>query len=142
MERFIDACKRKDFTETLWLIVNDIIKVNETDDRGWTPLFWVSAIGDAAAALTLITKGTEVDTVARYGRTALAIAALNFNYDIVKHLVRNGADVNHVDEHGFSILSLYIHHMGELENRLEMIKLLESLGAKRIQPSEDSNENI
>jgi ankyrin repeat protein len=78
---------------------------------------------------TLIDKGANVDEAPTSGRsegyTRLMMAARNKQPDLVKLLVKNGADVNKMSKDGKTALSL-----AEKKNDQEMISLLKSLGAK------------
>ena len=79
---------------------------------------------------TLIDKGADVDEAPESGRaegyTCLMMAARNKQPDLVKLLVKNGADVNKVAKDGKTALSI-----AEKKEDNEMISLLKSLGAKK-----------
>jgi ankyrin repeat protein len=78
---------------------------------------------------TLLDKGADVNEASTTGRvtgyTCLMMAARNKQSELVKLLVKNGADVNLKAKDGKSALSL-----AKEENDAEMVKLLKSLGAK------------
>ena len=81
------------------------------------------------AAELLLKKGADVDEAANTGRsegyTCLMMAARNQNPELVKFLVKNGADVNAKAKDGMTPLKL-----AEKEKDTEMVKLLKKLGAK------------
>ena len=72
---------------------------------GWlTPLILVAREGDLAMARVLVGAGADVDAVAGDGKTALAIAVFNGNYDVASFLVDHKADVNKADAQRFTPL--------------------------------------
>jgi ankyrin repeat protein len=72
---------------------------------GWlTPLMLAAREGDVAMARALVGAGADVDAVAGDGKTALALAAFNGNYDVASFLVDNKADVNRADAQRFTPL--------------------------------------
>ncbi len=95
--------------------------------------YCVSAIlGDRAStslAELLLSKGANVDEASDTGPTAgytpLMMAAGNKKHDLVKFLVKHGANVNAKAKDGSTPLS-----MATKDNDPAMIKLLKSLGAK------------
>jgi E3 ubiquitin-protein ligase mind-bomb len=62
------------------------------------------------AVLTLVNKGAEVNSVNKERRTALHIAVVNRNIDLVSTLLKVGADVNIQDVHGDSPFHLALLH--------------------------------
>jgi ankyrin repeat protein len=78
---------------------------------------------------TLLDKGVNVNEASTSGRaegyTCLMMAARNKQPELVRLLVKNGADVNLKAKDGKSALSL-----AKAENDTEMVKLLTTLGAK------------
>jgi len=79
---------------------------------------------------TLINKGANVDEAPTSGRaegyTCLMTAARNDQPELVKILIKNGADVNKMAKDGNTALSL-----AEKEEDQEMITLLKKLGAEK-----------
>jgi uncharacterized protein len=74
----------------------------------------------------LLDHGINVDTADDGGRTALLSAALALDFDTVEELIRQGADVNHRDADGESILMW----VADEDGRAEMLRLLIADGAE------------
>ncbi len=62
--------------------------------------------GAAAALRTLLDGGVGVDSLDRYGQTALMLAALWGHRDAVEVLVAAGAQLDHTAKYGLSALML------------------------------------
>ena len=60
--------------------------------------------GDVELARVLVGAGADVNAVAGDGKTALALAIFNGNYDVASFLVDNKADVNKADAQRFTPL--------------------------------------
>jgi ankyrin repeat protein len=72
---------------------------------GWlTPLMFAAREGDVEMARLLVTSGADIDAGAGDGKTALALAIFNGNYDVASFLVDNKADVNKADAQRFTPL--------------------------------------
>jgi uncharacterized protein len=72
---------------------------------GWlSPLMLAAREGDVAMARVLVGAGADVDAVAGDGKTALAMAIFNGNYDVASLLVDSKADVNKADSQRFTPL--------------------------------------
>jgi ankyrin repeat protein len=72
---------------------------------GWlTPLMFAAREGDVGITKILVAGGAGVDAVAGDGKTALALAIFNGNYDVASFLVDQGADVNRADAQRFTPL--------------------------------------
>ena len=72
---------------------------------GWlTPLMFASRDGGLDLVRILVGAGADVDAVAGDGKTALALAIFNGNYDVASFLVENKADVNKPDAQRFTPL--------------------------------------
>jgi len=69
-----------------------------------TPLMLAAREGDITVARLLVSAGADVDAVAGDGKTALAIAIFNGQYDFASFLVDNRADVNRADAQRFTPL--------------------------------------
>jgi len=81
-------------------------------------------IGDAARLVELLETGAEVDTLDRYGQTALMLAARNGHGDAVRVLLDAGAELDHTAKHNLSALMLAV-----LNDRLEVVEQLVEAGA-------------
>ena len=72
---------------------------------GWlTPLMLAAREGDVETGRILVEAGADVDAVAGDGKTALAVAIFNGNYDVASFLIDGKADVNTADAQRFTPL--------------------------------------
>ena len=72
---------------------------------GWlTPLMFAARDGGLELARILVGAGADVDAVAGDGKTALALAIFNGNYDVATFLVDMKTDVNKADAQRFTPL--------------------------------------
>ena len=72
---------------------------------GWlTPLMLAARQGDVGLARILAGAGADVDATAGDGKTALALAVFNGNYELASYLVDRKADVNRADAQRFTPL--------------------------------------
>jgi ankyrin repeat protein len=72
---------------------------------GWlTPLMFAARDGGLELVRVLVGAGADVDAVAGDGKTALALAIFNGNYDVASFLVDRKADVNKADAQRFTPL--------------------------------------
>ena len=73
----------------------------------FTPLMWAILYDEKDIATYLIAKGCDVNQQDIDGETALQYALYggDANIDLVKQLIKHGADVNHRDKKGIIILS-------------------------------------
>jgi ankyrin repeat protein len=72
---------------------------------GWlTPLMFAAREGDVELARLLVGAGAEIDAGAGDGKTALAVAIFNGNFDVASFLVDRKADVNKADAQRFTPL--------------------------------------
>jgi ankyrin repeat protein len=72
---------------------------------GWlTPLMFAARDGGLELVRILVAAGADVDAVVGDGKTALALAIFNGNYDVASFLVDRHADVNKADAQRFTPL--------------------------------------
>ena len=72
---------------------------------GWlTPLMFAAREGDVELTRMLVRAGAGVDAAAGDGKTALALAIFNGNYEVASFLVDSKADVNKADVQRFTPL--------------------------------------
>lgn len=80
--------------------------------------------GDAAALQSLLETGEEVDSLDRYGQTALMLAARNGHLEAVRILVGAGADLDRTAKYRLSALML-----ATLNDRESIVEVLLEAGA-------------
>uniref|UniRef100_A0A8C6JFW8 Uncharacterized protein n=1 Tax=Melopsittacus undulatus TaxID=13146 RepID=A0A8C6JFW8_MELUD len=83
-------------------------------------------------ALDHLRNGVDINTCNQKGNTALHIAALAGQQDVVRELVNYGANVNAQSQKGFTPL-----YMAAQENHLEVVKFLLENGANQNVATED-----
>lgn len=95
-------------------------------DPGFGPLHIASRYGHYEAARRLLSAGAEVDARSQWLVTPLmsAVATTDDTDAVVAELVRRGADVNAVNNHGTSALNF-----ASVFNRVAVIQLLVDAGA-------------
>ena len=81
-------------------------------------------IGDALRLAEMLEAGAEIDTLDRYGQTALMLAARNGHYEAVSVLIDADADLDHTAKYNLSALML-----AALNDRLEVVEQLMEAGA-------------
>lgn len=89
-------------------------------------LAWQAAAerGDAAVLRRLIDRGEEIDSLDRYGQTALMLAARNGHLQAVRVLVEAGADLDRTAKYHLSALMLAV-----INSRTTIAELLVAAGA-------------
>ncbi|KAL9642532.1 hypothetical protein ABK040_011099 [Willaertia magna] len=65
--------------------------VDSTDDFGWTPLLTAAQFGRVEVVNYLLEQGADINQVNKFGN-ALFIAALEGHEDVVKILLKHGAE--------------------------------------------------
>ena len=91
------------------------IDINLRDDDGWTPLMRAAANGDLRTVQALLNApGIETDAKNPIGLTALMIAAHHGKADVVKALIKHGADINLATNNGCTAL-MYAAQTGDME---------------------------
>jgi len=79
-------------------------EVEEFASGRLTPLMFAAREGNVALARILVGAGADIDADAGDGKTALALAIFNGNYEVASFLVDNKADVNRADARRFTPL--------------------------------------
>jgi ankyrin repeat protein len=82
--------------------------INEQDSDGWTALHYAAQSGNISIGKALLENKAQVDIKDSYGNTPLLRAVFNFkgNGDMIKLLLKYGADKNLKNSNGMSALSL------------------------------------
>uniref|UniRef100_A0A674E312 Ankyrin 1 n=1 Tax=Salmo trutta TaxID=8032 RepID=A0A674E312_SALTR len=88
--------------------------------------------GNMDKAIDHIKNGIDINTANQKGNTALHIAALAGQEQVVAELVNYGANINAQSQKGFTPL-----YMAAQENHLEVVKFLLENGANQSIPTED-----
>ena len=101
---FIESIKTGDVSQVLQLL--DVsISPDTTDDEGTPALHWSVRMNRPQIAEILLARKAGVDKEDHNGgNTALHIAAVEGRSDLVKLLIKFGADVNHKDSAGHTAL--------------------------------------
>jgi ankyrin repeat protein len=84
--------------------IDDGADVNATDSAAWSALHFAAQQYRLEIAHALILAGARVDAVDNYGNTPLfrAVFASRGRGDLIRELVRAGADADHKNVHGES----------------------------------------
>ena len=105
--------------------------VNKKNQFGTTPLEYACKTGNLEVAKLLIEHGAKINEKIEHNKTVLIDALVeNNDYELVKYLLQQGADVNAKDDEGIPTL-FYIYPSGQsvFNTRLNLIKLLEKYHA-------------
>jgi ankyrin repeat protein len=104
--------------------------VNAADNNGYTALHFAaesSECDDAPMIELLLASGADVHMCTVDGRTALDKAAFKGNLQCAKALIAAGADVNHTNSTGGSVL-----HTALIDSRAAVVQLLLEHGATAV----------
>ena len=93
---------RKGHKNIVQLLIESGADIDAKDKYGQTDLYKALQVGQTEIAKQLIEVGADAKAEDKFGNTALHIAS---DAENVKLLIANGADVNAIDEHGFSVIS-------------------------------------
>lgn len=105
-------------------LINKGADVNAKNTNGWTPLMYMSAIGNKEIANLLIDKGANINERNNHGQTPLFFSAHWGQTELVNLLIEKGADINAQMDDGWSVLTDAIDM-----NRVEIAKALLAKGA-------------
>ncbi len=81
------------------ILMNAGIDVNARDSRGYSALMWAAAWGSLPQIAALLERGARVNNPAADGATAFSTAVLNGHIDVVRTLVKAGANCRALDRH-------------------------------------------
>lgn len=71
--------------------------IDITDENNYTPLHWACFYGQLGSAQILLNYGAEVNQLAPDMISPLLLAASGGHHEVVRLLIQNGAEVNHMD---------------------------------------------
>ncbi|MGL9759445.1 MAG: ankyrin repeat domain-containing protein [Wolbachia sp.] len=101
------------------LLENSFKNIYERDEKGRTVLHYAV---DAKTVRLLVEKGANVNAADVEGHTALHLAVTEKRLEIVRELIKSGADVN-AEEYGNKCIPLHLACMvGEKEIVEELVK--------------------
>ncbi len=96
-----------------------VVRFEEIDEYGYTPLIQTAIVNDIAKARALIDAGADVNYTDLTGRTALHWAADNNNVELAELLLKQGADANAYTRAGQPVLALpYLRNQNEIKQLL------------------------
>lgn len=111
----------------LKLLIESGAFVNEGNIYGTTALMRAVMGSDYDAVAFLIDKGACINLKNQYGNTALIFAAKNGDAEMINLLLKHGADINAIGNGTTAI------DIARENNKIEVVKLLESKGAKTLE---------
>ena len=101
-----------------YIHIMEYLVASATNIEGQTPLILATTKEDQNMVKSVLQAGVDVNTMTRFGRTALEEATLNGCTKIVIMLIEAGADVNFLAKSGHTALMLAMHkgnlRMGEV----------------------------
>ena len=80
--------------------------------------------GDAATLRRLLGQGEDVDSLDRFGQTALMLSARNGHVEAVRALIDSGAKLDHTAKYHLSALMLAV-----INDHISIVRLLVEAGA-------------
>lgn len=89
-----------------YLIIEAGAKVNLADDNRHTPLMAAAMGGHLNSVVILLNEKAELETRDSNGDTALHLALKNYKDDIALYLIKQGANINALDNRARNALSL------------------------------------
>jgi ankyrin repeat protein len=128
--------------EMLEFLASRGASLSTTDRRGQTLLFWAVAIQPAASRSRviyfLLEKGADPNWRSSNGNTVLFGAANSHDTELVKDLIRQGCDVNAVNNWGWTPL----FWAALTENNLEVLETLLKSGANVNHKAKDGTTSL
>lgn len=98
------------------------VEINAPSVNSWTALMTASSHGRLAMVNWLIDNGAKLDAVNELGNSALGIAVVNGYLDVMRRLLQENSDLNHVNNNGIPLICRAASHP-------EIVTLLLDAGA-------------
>lgn len=139
----IFASEKGDLKKVKALINSDKNLINYRDKLGTTALYWATLYGHMDIVQFLLENWAETDAKSNNG-SAPIFCALSSSFgppdksEILKMLIKNGADVNLRDGHGLTPLHRVAHSV-PFENKVKILTILIENGAELNAVSDGSN---
>ncbi|MBI59582.1 hypothetical protein CL657_00010 [bacterium] len=90
----------KNFSKLAMFLLDEDMKLNQSDRFGWTALHHAVAIGNLDVIKQLLDKKVSLNIRNKKGHTPLHVAIMKSRSDIVKILLLEGAKINYKDKQG------------------------------------------
>ncbi|KAJ5175412.1 ankyrin [Penicillium canariense] len=122
--RMAIACKSGDFDRARQLLASGAARGNDVTPSGWPMLDYAIESGSSKLVRLLLDHGAEPDlTYGEHNMTALQSSFLRGDLTIARVLLSQGADIEHVDSDGYSVLSYLWVNDGRVDNSAEFMRL-------------------
>jgi len=117
------------------LLLENGANTNVKDDNGYTALMFAAVNGDVGVLNLLIDKGAALEAKNTNGNTALMMSATAAHHiEVVRALIKAGANVNTKDAQGYSVLwvtqNIIPEDAAEASRRKEFSDSLKQAGAR------------
>jgi ankyrin repeat protein len=121
-----EACLVGDLARARVFLDKDPNAVRDVERAGWTLLHAAAYSGNLEAVKLLISRGARIDAVAntKYKNTPIQTAMLTGQGAVARALVEAGADVNHKQWEGFTVL-----HDAARQGDLDLVRFFIKHGA-------------
>ncbi|KAL2822821.1 ankyrin repeat-containing domain protein [Aspergillus cavernicola] len=118
------ACKTGDFNRARELLVSGLAHGSDVTPSGWPMLDYAIESGSARLVRLLLDHGAEPDLAyGKHSMTALQSSFLRGELGIARVLIGQGADIEHVDSDGYSVLSYLWVNDGRMDKSAEFMRL-------------------
>lgn len=128
-------------------LLNYNADINAKDDIGATPILYAVVKNSVEGVESLANKGANLDlkyNISSWNRTLLQHIAATVHWksprrEMWKILLKNNANVNIVDDNGYTALMLSVDHKWSFSDELEMARALVGKGADKNIRANDGN---
>ena len=118
------------------LLVDKGAKLNEKNDKGFTPISAAAKAGRWNAVIALAQRKADLNIKDKDGETVLHVAAPRCTLEVMKFLVENGGNVNAIGKNNKNVLHYALESGGP---KLDVIKYLVDKGANTEEEDADGN---